>query len=108
MTRSVEACNRRMLRARDAMDRTFAEPLCIRRLARIAEVSEAHFIRTFRVTAHSRDLKEDMSHHARTRELLDHLDRNRSIFDCRRARGAGTSVRPASVGGRLVGRGNGR
>lgn len=32
------------------MDRTFAEPLCIPRLAWIAEVSEAHFIRTFRVT----------------------------------------------------------
>jgi AraC-like DNA-binding protein len=27
-----------------------AEPLCILRLARIAEVSEAHFIRTFRAT----------------------------------------------------------
>jgi AraC-like DNA-binding protein len=39
-----------MLRARDAMDRAFAEPLCIPRLARIAEVSEAHFIRTFRDT----------------------------------------------------------
>ena len=39
-----------MLRARDAMDRTFAEPLCIPRLARIAEVSPAHFIRTFRAT----------------------------------------------------------
>jgi transcriptional regulator GlxA family with amidase domain len=39
-----------MLRARDAMDRTFAEPLCIRRLARIAATSEAHFIRTFRAT----------------------------------------------------------
>jgi transcriptional regulator GlxA family with amidase domain len=39
-----------MLRARDAMDRTFAEPLCIPRLAWIAEVSEAHFIRTFRAT----------------------------------------------------------
>jgi AraC-like DNA-binding protein len=39
-----------MLRARDAMDRTFAEPLSIVRLARIAEVSEAHFIRTFRAT----------------------------------------------------------
>jgi AraC-like DNA-binding protein len=50
MGRSVEECNRRMLRARDAMDRTFAEPLCILRLARIAEVSEAHFIRTFRAT----------------------------------------------------------
>lgn len=32
------------------MDRTFAKPLCIPRLARIAEVSEAHFIRTFRAT----------------------------------------------------------
>ena len=50
MNRSVEDCNRRMLRARDAMDRTFAEPLCIQRLADIAEVSEAHFIRTFRAT----------------------------------------------------------
>src|SRR4051795_1519864 len=50
MRRSIEECNRRMLRARDAMDRTFAEPLCIPRLARIAQVSEAHFIRTFRAT----------------------------------------------------------
>ena len=32
------------------MDRTFAKPLYIPRLARIAEVSEAHFIRTFRAT----------------------------------------------------------
>ena len=39
-----------MLRARDAMDRTFAEPLDIPCLARIADVSEAHFIRTFRAT----------------------------------------------------------
>src|SRR5262245_18307674 len=50
MARSVEECNRRMLRARDAMDRAFAEPLCIPHLAEIAEVSEAHFIRTFRDT----------------------------------------------------------
>jgi AraC-like DNA-binding protein len=39
-----------MLRARDAMDRKFAEPLCVQRLARMAEVSEAHFIRTFTAT----------------------------------------------------------
>src|SRR5688500_17185636 len=39
-----------MLRARDAMDRRFAEPLDIPALARIAHVSEAHFIRTFRAT----------------------------------------------------------
>ena len=50
VSRSVEARNRRMLRARDAMDRTFAEPLCIPRLARIAEASQAHFIRRFRAT----------------------------------------------------------
>jgi len=50
MRPSAEERNRRMLRARDAMDRTFAEPLCVPRLARIAEVSEAHFIRTFRAT----------------------------------------------------------
>src|SRR5258705_5181128 len=39
-----------MLRARDAMDRTYAEALDIARLAQIANVSEAHFIRTFRGT----------------------------------------------------------
>jgi transcriptional regulator GlxA family with amidase domain len=39
-----------MLRARDAMDRTYAEPLDIPALAQIARVSEAHFIRTFRAT----------------------------------------------------------
>ena len=46
----VEDCNRRMLRARDAMDRTYAQPLDIAVLAAIAYVSEAHFIRTFRAT----------------------------------------------------------
>ena len=39
-----------MLRARDAMDRAYAEPLDIPALARLASVSEAHFIRTFRAT----------------------------------------------------------
>lgn len=39
-----------MLRARDAMDRTYAQPLDIAQLARVASVSEAHFIRTFRAT----------------------------------------------------------
>jgi AraC-like DNA-binding protein len=42
--------NRRLLRARDAMDRDYARPLDIAALARIAIVSEAHFIRTFRDT----------------------------------------------------------
>jgi transcriptional regulator GlxA family with amidase domain len=48
--RRVEAQNRRLLRARDAMDRDYASPLDIPTLARIALVSEAHFIRTFRDT----------------------------------------------------------
>jgi AraC-like DNA-binding protein len=39
-----------MLRARDAMDCRFAEPLCIPQLSKIAEVSEAHFIRMFCAT----------------------------------------------------------
>ena len=39
-----------MLRARDAMDRDFAEQLDIATLARIAHSSQAHFIRTFRAT----------------------------------------------------------
>ena len=42
--------NRRMLRARDAMDRAYAEALNVPALAQIANVSEAHFIRTFRAT----------------------------------------------------------
>ena len=50
MSRAVEDLNRRMLRARDAMDRAYAEPLDIPALATIANVSEAHFIRTFRAT----------------------------------------------------------
>jgi transcriptional regulator GlxA family with amidase domain len=50
MSRAVEELNRRMLRARDAMDRTYAEPLDVPSLARIACVSPAHFIRTFRAT----------------------------------------------------------
>ena len=48
MSRDVEDLNRRLLRARDAMDRAYAEPLDIPTLARIAYCSEAHFIRTFR------------------------------------------------------------
>ncbi len=50
MGSAVEDSNRRMLRARDAMDRAYAEPLDVPTLARIASVSEAHFIRTFRAT----------------------------------------------------------
>jgi transcriptional regulator GlxA family with amidase domain len=47
---AVENTNRRMLRARDMMDRAYAQPLDIPTLARIAHVSDAHFIRTFRTT----------------------------------------------------------
>ena len=46
----AEDSNRRLLRARDAMDGNYAEPLDVPTLARIAHVSEAHFIRTFRAT----------------------------------------------------------
>jgi AraC-like DNA-binding protein len=50
VSRAVEESNRRMLRARDAMDRAYAQPLDVPTLARLAHVSEAHFIRTFRAT----------------------------------------------------------
>lgn len=48
MSREVEDLNRRLLRARDAMDRAYAQPLNVREVAAIAHVSEAHFIRSFR------------------------------------------------------------
>lgn len=48
MSRTEEDVNRRMLRARDAIDRAYAESLDIPTLARIAHVSEDHFNRTFR------------------------------------------------------------
>jgi AraC-like DNA-binding protein len=50
VSRAVEESNRRLLRARDAMDRSYAESLDVPALARIAHVSEAHFIRTFKAT----------------------------------------------------------
>ena len=50
MSGAIEDRNRRMLRARDAMDRAFAQPLEVRALARIAHVSPAHFSRQFRAT----------------------------------------------------------
>jgi len=39
-----------MLRTRDAIDRAYAGPLDVPNLAKLAHVSEAHFIRTFRAT----------------------------------------------------------
>ena len=50
MSRDVEDLNRRLLRARDAMDRAYAEPLDVATIAAVAHISEAHFIRSFRAT----------------------------------------------------------
>ena len=50
MSREIEDLNRRLLRARDAMDRAYAEPLNVRAVAAVAYLSEAHFIRSFRAT----------------------------------------------------------
>ena len=48
MTREAEDLNRRLLRARDAMDRAYAEPLDVGTVAAVAYLSEAHFSRSFR------------------------------------------------------------
>jgi AraC-like DNA-binding protein len=48
MLRGAEERNRRILRARDAMDRSFAQPLDVPALARLAHSSPAHFSRQFR------------------------------------------------------------
>jgi len=50
MSRATEDRNRRMLRARDTMDRAFAQALDVQALARVAHVSPAHFSRQFRST----------------------------------------------------------
>ncbi len=50
MNVAVEDSNRRLLRARDTMDRTYAQPLDVASLAEIACLSETHFIRSFRAT----------------------------------------------------------
>ncbi|UWE10587.1 helix-turn-helix transcriptional regulator [Actinacidiphila bryophytorum] len=48
MSREVEELNRRLLRARDAMDRAYAGPLDVRAVAAVAHISPAHFSRCFR------------------------------------------------------------
>jgi AraC-like DNA-binding protein len=48
VSREVEDLNRRLLRARDAMDRAYAEPLDVRSVAAVAHMSAAHFSRSFR------------------------------------------------------------
>jgi AraC-like DNA-binding protein len=50
MSRATEDRNRRMLNARDTMDRAYAQPLDIAALARVAHISPAHFSRQFRAT----------------------------------------------------------
>ncbi|WP_203453500.1 helix-turn-helix domain-containing protein [Jiangella aurantiaca] len=47
---ATEDANRRLLRARDAIDRHFAESLDVAALARVALMSPAHFIREFKAT----------------------------------------------------------
>jgi AraC-like DNA-binding protein len=48
MSRAGEDRNRRLLRARDTIDRSYAAPLDVAALARVAHVSPAHFARQFR------------------------------------------------------------
>jgi AraC-like DNA-binding protein len=48
MSRDTEGLNRRLLRARDAMDRAYAEPIDVPAVAAVAHISPAHFSRTFR------------------------------------------------------------
>jgi AraC-like DNA-binding protein len=50
MSRVIEDRNRRMLRTRAAMDRSFAQPLDVPALARVARVSTARFSRQFSAT----------------------------------------------------------
>jgi AraC-like DNA-binding protein len=50
MSRATEDRNRGMLRTRDTMDRAFAQPLDVPSLARVAQISSAHFSRQFRAT----------------------------------------------------------
>jgi AraC-like DNA-binding protein len=48
VSREAEELNRRLLRARDAMDRAYADPLDVRAVAAVAHISPAHFSRCFR------------------------------------------------------------
>jgi AraC-like DNA-binding protein len=48
VSREVEDLHRRLLRARDAIDRGYAEPLDVRAIAAVAHISPAHFSRCFR------------------------------------------------------------
>jgi AraC-like DNA-binding protein len=47
VSRASEDVNRRLLRARDRMDRAYAEPLNVDELASVAVMARSHFIREF-------------------------------------------------------------
>ncbi len=47
MSRASEDVNRRLLRARDQMDRDYAKPLNVDELSRVALMGRSHFIREF-------------------------------------------------------------
>jgi hypothetical protein len=76
-----------MLRARDAMDRDYAKALDIPALARIASVSEAHFIRTFRATF------GETPHRYLQRRRIE-----RAMFLLRETDRSVTEIRPSSSG----------
>jgi len=48
VTEAHEDVNRRLLRARDVMDRRYADPLNVDELARVAIMAPTHFIREFK------------------------------------------------------------
>jgi AraC-like DNA-binding protein len=48
VSRRAEEMNRRLLRARDAIDRAYAQPLDVPAIAAVAHISAAHFSRCFR------------------------------------------------------------
>jgi AraC-like DNA-binding protein len=48
VSHEAEDLNRRLLRARDSMDRGYAEALDVRAVAAVAHISQAHFSRCFR------------------------------------------------------------
>ncbi|MDX6209624.1 MAG: hypothetical protein QOE24_2015 [Frankiales bacterium] len=48
MSKTSEDVNRRLLRARDVMDRSYARPLDVDMLAHVALMARSHFIREFR------------------------------------------------------------
>jgi AraC-like DNA-binding protein len=76
MSRVIEDRNRRMLRARDTIDRAFAQPLDVPALARVACVSPAHFSRQFRATfGESPHRYLQRRRVERAMELLRHTDR---------------------------------